>query len=78
MTLVFDSLMTASNTDNFSGSQRILNLLNLAHSLIIKNANLRASLRKTKQFEVQEMITNQVQLGNVIKSTTVGWIVKLT
>lgn len=78
LTLIFDSLMIVRNTDNFHGSKRLINLLKLAHSLISRNKNLVANLHKTKSREIHTILETKLEIGNVIKSTTVGWIVRLT
>ena len=78
LTLIFDSLMIVKNTDNFNGSSRLKNLLKLAHSLISRNKNLVANLHKTKSKELHTILETKLQINNVIKSTTVGWIVRLT
>ena len=87
LSFVFDSLLILKESDNFAGSSRLLNLLKLAHSLVTRNkvlssARLAKSLKSIKMAESEPRLRNLLEQKSVVcgvlKSTTVGWIVRLT
>lgn len=82
LTYLFDSLLITKNDDNFLGVHQIKLLLKLAHKLIVKNrfrmANIMSIGDKRRIEEEMSSRKNYSLKTKILKSTTIGWIVRLT
>lgn len=67
VSFIFDSLMIVESSENFLGTARLNQLLKLAFALISKGRYLP---------KINE-VTRSEDLSSILKSTTVGWIVRL-